>query len=78
MSQLVRVRDEGQGLSDEELMATAGLVLAAGFETTVNLLGNGIALLEAHPEQLRAAARRARPCGRTPSTRCSASTRRCC
>ncbi len=52
MSQLVRVRDEGQGLSDEELMATAGLVLAAGFETTVNLLGNGIALLEAHPEQL--------------------------
>ncbi len=51
MSQLVRVRDEGQGLSDEELMATAGLVLAAGFETTVNLLGNGIALLEAHPDQ---------------------------
>ncbi|QIK68118.1 cytochrome P450 [Nocardioides sp. HDW12B] len=51
MSQLVRVRDEGQGLSDEELMATAGLVLAAGFETTVNLLGNGIALLLAHPDQ---------------------------
>lgn len=55
MSQLVRVRDEGrdggQGLSDEELMATAGLVLAAGFETTVNLLGNGIALLESHPDQ---------------------------
>ena len=51
MSQLVRVRDEGKGLSDEELMAVAGLVLAAGFETTVNLLGNGIALLERHPEQ---------------------------
>ena len=32
-------------------MATAGLVLAAGFETTVNLLGNGIALLDAHPDQ---------------------------
>ena len=30
----------------------AGLVLAAGFETTVNLLGNGIALLHSNPEQL--------------------------
>jgi cytochrome P450 len=27
-------------------------VLAAGFETTVNLLGNGIALLHSHPDQL--------------------------
>jgi len=27
-------------------------VLAAGFETTVNLLGNGIAVLQRHPEQL--------------------------
>jgi cytochrome P450 len=40
---------EGQGLSESELKATAGLVLAAGFETTVNLLGNGIALLHDHP-----------------------------
>lgn len=49
LSQLVTVRDEGQGLSEAELKATAGLVLAAGFETTVNLLGNGIALLHDHP-----------------------------
>ena len=27
------------------------LLLAAGFETTVNLIGNGTALLIAHPEQ---------------------------
>ncbi|WP_235736724.1 cytochrome P450 [Nocardioides alcanivorans] len=35
-----------------ELKATAGLVLAAGFETTVNLLSNGIALLRRHRDQL--------------------------
>jgi cytochrome P450 len=52
MSQLVRVQEEGVGLDDAELKATAGLVLAAGFETTVNLLGNGIALLHDHPDQL--------------------------
>jgi cytochrome P450 len=28
------------------------LLLAAGFETTVNLIGNGAALLTSHPEQL--------------------------
>lgn len=53
LSQLVTARDEdGRGLDDAELMATAGLVLAAGFETTVNLLGNGIWLLDRHPDQL--------------------------
>lgn len=51
LSQLVAVRDEGQGLDEAELKATAGLVLAAGFETTVNLLGNGIALLHDHPDE---------------------------
>ena len=51
LSQLVAVRDEGQGLNEAELKATAGLVLAAGFETTVNLLGNGIALLHDHPDE---------------------------
>ncbi|KQT93563.1 cytochrome [Marmoricola sp. Leaf446] len=55
LSQLVTARDEeGRGLDDAELKATAGLVLAAGFETTVNLLGNGIWLLHEHPEQLQA------------------------
>jgi len=53
LSQLVAARDEeGVALTDRELKATAGLVLAAGFETTVNLLGNGIALLHHHPDQL--------------------------
>ncbi|WP_460787671.1 cytochrome P450 [Nocardioides maradonensis] len=52
LSKLVAARDEGEGLSEIELKSIAGLVLAAGFETTVNLLGNGIALLTEHPEQL--------------------------
>ena len=52
LSQLVRIQDEDGGLSQAELLATAGLVLAAGFETTVNLLGNGTALLAEHPKEL--------------------------
>jgi cytochrome P450 len=53
LSQLVAAQEDGVGLTDTELKSTAGLVLAAGFETTVNLLGNGISLLSGHPEQLR-------------------------
>jgi cytochrome P450 len=52
MSQLIQASEGGARLNDEELRATAGLVLAAGFETTVNLLGNGIRLLLEHPDQL--------------------------
>jgi cytochrome P450 len=42
---------EGTELTDQELTALAGLVLAAGFETTVNLIGNGAVLLFEHPDQ---------------------------
>ncbi|MGJ0121141.1 cytochrome P450 [Williamsia sp. MIQD14] len=52
MSQLIRATEDGVSLTDDELRATAGLVLAAGFETTVNILGSGIDLLIKHPEQL--------------------------
>ncbi len=52
MSQLIRASESGAQLDDQELRATAGLVLAAGFETTVNLLGNGIAMLMDAPDQL--------------------------
>lgn len=52
LSQLVAAREDGVGLDERELKATAGLVLAAGFETTVNLLGNGAVLLHEHPDQL--------------------------
>lgn len=59
MSELIHGADGEAPLSDEELRAIAGLVLAAGFETTVNLLGNGIRLLIDLPDQL--AALRQRP-----------------
>jgi cytochrome P450 len=52
LSQLIQASDEGARLTHDELMATAGLVLAAGFETTVNLLGNGIRMLLDAPEHL--------------------------
>ena len=52
LSQLVTLEDDGQRLDDTELRAIAGLVLAAGFETTVNLLGSGTVALLRHPEQL--------------------------
>lgn len=48
MSELIRAAESGDPdtrLDERELQAVAGLVLAAGFETTVNLLSNGIALL---------------------------------
>jgi cytochrome P450 len=58
MSQIIRVSDEGPRLNNIELRALAGLVLAAGFETTVNLLGNGIRVLLDAPEHLETLAAR--------------------
>lgn len=55
MSQLIQKAESGSAetyLDESELHAVAGLVLAAGFETTVNLLGNGIRMLLDHPEHL--------------------------
>ena len=52
ISQLIQASLDGRPLTDRELRATAGLVLVAGFETTVNLLGNGVRLLLDHPDQL--------------------------
>jgi cytochrome P450 len=39
-------------LTDREFTANAALLIGAGFETTVNLIGNGIVVLLQHPEQL--------------------------
>jgi cytochrome P450 len=58
LSQLVAAQEDGVGLTDAELRSTAGLVLAAGFETTVNLLGNGVALLAGDPAQRKLLAER--------------------
>lgn len=53
LSRLVELVDDGDQLTETELTATAQLLLAAGFETTVNLLGNGTTLLLDHPDQLK-------------------------
>ena len=52
LSTLVHAHAAEGKLTQDELSATAMLLLAAGFETTVNLIGNGTALLVNHPEQL--------------------------
>jgi cytochrome P450 len=50
LSALVAAEDEGDRLSSEELVSTALLLLVAGFETTVNLIGNGTVALLGEPE----------------------------
>jgi cytochrome P450 len=52
MSQLIDASEGGIRLNEAELRGIAGLVLAAGFETTVNLLGNGIRMLLNSGDQL--------------------------
>lgn len=51
LSDLVRARDEQERLSERELVATAFLLLFAGYETTVNLIGNGMYALLRDPAQ---------------------------
>jgi cytochrome P450 len=50
---LIAARDEDQSLDEDELVAMAFLLLVAGYITTVNLIGGGVAALLAHPQQLK-------------------------
>jgi cytochrome P450 len=52
LSGLIHIRDEGQQLDHAELLAMIFLLLVAGHETTVNLIGNGTLALLQHPDQL--------------------------
>ncbi|MFD4709603.1 cytochrome P450 [Streptomyces sp. NPDC058430] len=52
LSALIATRDEEHQLDEDELIAMAFLLLVAGYITTVNLIGSGIAALLAHPDQL--------------------------
>ncbi|WP_405477349.1 cytochrome P450 [Streptomyces sp. NBC_00009] len=53
-SVLIATRDEedGSGLTEQELIDTLLLVIGAGHETTVNLIGNAVQALLSHPDQL--------------------------
>ncbi|GAA2658975.1 cytochrome P450 [Streptomyces lunalinharesii] len=54
LSSLVQVRDEEDRLSEGELISMALLLLVAGNESTVNLIGNSVLALLRHPDQLAA------------------------
>jgi cytochrome P450 len=51
-SALVQAREAGDCLSEDELLAMIFLLLVAGHETTVNLIGNGVLALLEHPAQM--------------------------
>ncbi|MCF3105527.1 cytochrome P450 [Streptomyces roseoverticillatus] len=51
ISGLIRASDHGEHLTENEAAAMAFILLFAGFETTVNLIGNGTYALLRHPEQ---------------------------
>jgi pimeloyl-[acyl-carrier protein] synthase len=59
ISELIAVEEQGQKLTEEEMIATSVLLLVAGHETTVYLIGNGVLSLLKHPDQLQLL--RARP-----------------
>jgi pimeloyl-[acyl-carrier protein] synthase len=52
LSGLIAAEEAGDRLSEEDLLATSILLLLAGHETTVNLIGNGTLALLRHPAQL--------------------------
>jgi cytochrome P450 len=52
LSALIVAEEAGDKLNEEELLATCILLLVAGHETTVNLIGNGTLALLRHPDQL--------------------------
>jgi cytochrome P450 len=52
LSDMIAVTDsDGNRLSEDELVATAVLLLMAGHEATVNVIGNGMLALMRHPGQ---------------------------
>ncbi len=52
LSELIHVEEQGDQLSHAELISTVMLLFGAGFETTTNLIGNGLLALLDHPAEL--------------------------
>ena len=55
VSQLVQVSEDGERLSDDEIVSTTMVLLEAGHEATVNTMGNGMKALLEHRDQWRTA-----------------------
>jgi cytochrome P450 len=53
LTRLITVQEDGDKLTECELLDICGLLFVAGHETTVNLIGNGILALLLHPGELR-------------------------
>ncbi len=51
-SDLVQARDAGDKLTTDELVGVLWLMLVAGHETTVHLIGHAVVALSRHPDQL--------------------------
>jgi cytochrome P450 len=49
---MIAVEEQGDSLTEQELLSTCSLLFAAGHETTTNLIGNGLLALLRHPDQL--------------------------
>jgi len=54
LSGLIAAEAEGNKLTESELLSTCMLLLIAGHETTVNLIGNGMLALLQHADQMQA------------------------
>ena len=52
VSGLIAAEEQGQILSEDEMLATAMLLLVAGNETTTNLIGNGMLSLLRNPDEM--------------------------
>jgi cytochrome P450 len=52
MTALSAVVDDGECLTQGELVANVSVMLAAGHETTSNVIGNGVLALLRHPDQM--------------------------
>jgi len=52
-SDLIQAEEQGDALSETELISMVFLLIVAGHVTTVNLIGNGTLALLEHPDQLR-------------------------
>ncbi|MEV7187762.1 cytochrome P450 [Kitasatospora sp. NPDC093102] len=52
LSLLVHAEEDGESLTDEQLVSTCALILTAGHETTTHVIGNGLLALLRHPDQL--------------------------
>lgn len=52
LAALLHAEEHGEHLTQTELLANIILLLAAGHETTTNLIGNGLYALLTHPDQL--------------------------